>query len=210
MTNAPSAPRPLHILGEPETAITLLKEPRRKILEMVQEHPLTAAELAERLGESRQRIGYHVRQLSTAGLLKETSRARRGSVLERRYTASARGYGLSPDLLGPLAAGVDGGDAASAAHLLGSLHEVQREVAAALDRGASDGRRVPTLTLSAKVRFQDATQRGAFAAALKEALTRVLAEHALPHAAPPDGASAQANDEGEAFRMTLTLNPSER
>ena len=210
MTNAPSAPRPLHILGEPETAITLLKEPRRKILEMVQERPLTAAELAERLGESRQRIGYHVRQLSTAGLLKETSRARRGSVLERRYTASARGYGLSPDLLGPLAAGVDGGDAASAAHLLGSLHEVQREVAAALDRGASDGRRVPTLTLSTKVRFQDAAQRGAFAAALKEALTRVLAEHALPHAAPADGASAQANDGGEAFRMTLTLNPSER
>ena len=209
MIPTPPPPDAVQMLDKAEAAITLLKEPRRRILELVQEGPLTAVELAEHLGETRQRIGYHVRQLTSAGLLKEASRSRRGSVLERRYVASARGYGLSPDLLGALAAGVDGGDAASAAHLLGALHQVQRDLAAALARGASEGTRVPTLTLSTEIRFRDREQRGAFASALKEALTRVLAEHSLPPSPPADGAPGGDPEMTEPFRLTLTLNPSE-
>ncbi|NNF25986.1 MAG: winged helix-turn-helix transcriptional regulator [Gemmatimonadetes bacterium] len=199
----------MKVLSEPEAAVTLLKEPRRRILDLAREEPVTAVELAERLGESRQRVGYHVRQLEATGLLKEASRSRRGSVLERRYVASASQYGLSPDLLGPLAAGMDGGDAASAAHLLGALHQVQREVAAALERGTSQGRRVPTLTLSTQLRFRDREQRGAFATALKEALTRVVAQHSLPPTDSGDDERAANGDTLQPFRLTLTLNPSE-
>lgn len=206
---APTLPEPVHLLAEPEAAVTLLKEPRRRILELVQDGPMTAVELAERMGEPRQRIGYHVRQLEAKGLLKEASRTRRGSVVERRYVASARRYGLSPDLLGALAAGMDGGDAASAAHLVGALHQVQREVAAAMDRGVSRGSRVPTLTLSTRLRFRDREQRGIFASALKEALTRVVAEHSLPATNPGENPGPRGDETTESFRLTLTLNPSD-
>ncbi|NNF26364.1 MAG: winged helix-turn-helix transcriptional regulator [Gemmatimonadetes bacterium] len=208
-TPGATAPDAVNVLSDAEAAVTLLKEPRLRILELAQEGPVTAVELAERLGEPRQRVGYHVRQLEASGLLREASRLRRGSVLERRYVASARQYGLSPDLLGPLAAGVDGGDAASAAHLLGALHQVQREVAAALEWGASQGTRVPTLTVSTQLRFRDREQRGAFATALKEALTRVVAEHSLPPTESGGDERTAVGEGSEPFRLTLTLNPSE-
>lgn len=196
-TPAPSAV--VHVIDDVDDALVLLKEPRRRILELARDG-VSAVDLALQLGETRQRLGYHLRQLVEADLLSEETGERRGAVVEKRYRARAEVYALSPDLLGPLAARLDAGDRQSLAHLLGAVHQVQRDVTAVLESGPET--RVPTLTLSTRIRFADAAERGAFADALVRALTDVVAHHARAF----ESTDAVTPD-GEPFRLTLTLHP---
>lgn len=190
----------LAIISDPGAAVALLKEPRRRLLEMARS-PVSAVDLADHLGETRQKVGYHVRKLTEAGLLEDVEVARRGAVIDKRYRASAASYALAPSLLGGLAARVDSAaDRESAAYLVGALHEVQDDLTRVLAGAGAERQRLPTLTLSTRLRFRDAGQRGAFADALVRALTEVVARHSAPYEAE-DGTG------GEPFRMTLTLNP---
>lgn len=194
-------PSGVEIIDDAGRAAVLLKDPRRRILEMARS-PLSAVEMAERLDETRQRVGYHVRVLADAGLLEDVEESRRGAMVEKSYRASARAYALAPDLLGPLAARLEpGGDRESLVHLLGAVHEVQADLARVLSAHGSPTDRLPTLTLSSRIRLRDA-ERGAFADALVRALTEVVAAHTAPF---EDGDGAPG--EGEPFRLTLTLHP---
>lgn len=190
------------MISDPESAAVLLKEPRRQLLEMAVE-PVSAVDLAQRLGETRQKIGYHVRQLVEAGLLEDVEVGRRGAMIEKRYRASAGSYAFAPSLLGGLAARFDSSaDRESAAYLVGALHEVQNDLVDVLARRDTPEQPLPTLTLSTRLRFRDAGERGAFADALMRALTDVVARHSAPY----EGEDGEAV-EGEPFRLTLTLNP---
>lgn len=199
----PEAPlRDVAIISDPNMATVLLKDPRRHILEMAT-RPVSAVEMADRLGETRQRIGYHLRQLVDAGLLEDVVVSRRGAMVEKRYRASAASYALAPSLLGSLMARIGSSpDRDSARHLLGAINEVQDDLAQVLARRESESDRVPTLTLSTRIRFRDAEQRAAFADALMASLTDVVARHTAPFERD-DGTAG----EGEPFRLTLTLNP---
>lgn len=192
---------PVHVISDVDAALVLLKEPRRRLLEMARS-PVSAVEAAEQLGETRQRIGYHVRQLVEAGLLREKEGERRGAMVEKRYSATAEAYALDPGLLGPLAARLgNDADRDSLSELFGAVHQVQTDLARVLSEVPSDGR-VQTLTLSTELRLLDTAQRGAFAEALVAALTHAVATHSTP-------LQTQAGEpgEGKAFRLTLTLHP---
>lgn len=194
--------RPVEIIADAERAAVLLKDPRRRILEMART-PLSAVEMAERLDEPRQRVGYHVRVLAEAGLLEDVETSRRGAMVEKRWRASAVAYALAPDVLGPIAARLPPpGDQESLTHLLGAVHEVQGDLARVLSARTSADERLPTLTLSTRIRFGDAAQRGAFADALVRALTEIAAAHAEPFEA-----ADEAPEAGDPFRLTLTLHP---
>lgn len=195
--------RSVAIISDPESAAVLLKDPRRSLLEMASQ-PVSAVEMAERLGEPRQRIGYHVRRLVDAGLLEDVVVARRGAMVDKRYRASAASYALAPNLLGSLAARVESvADRESLAYLVAAVNEVQDDLARVLTE--QDAGRIPTLTLSSRIRFRDAAERAAFADALMRALTDVVARHTAPYQRD-DGEPG----EGEPFRLTLTLNPTGR
>lgn len=190
------------LISDIDTAAVLLKDPRRKILELART-PVTAVEIAEHLAEPRQRIGYHVRRLVEAGLLHDVEVSRRGAMIEKRYRASAAAYALAPGVLGPLAARLDSrSDRESLTHLLGAVHQVQQDLVGVLSVREPGSGALPTLTLSTQLRFLDTGQRGVFAEALVRALTDVVATHASEFA-DPAGLPAQ----GEPFRLTLTLNP---
>jgi DNA-binding transcriptional ArsR family regulator len=194
--------RPVEIISDTNRAAVLLKDPRRRILEMART-PISAVEMAERLDEPRQRIGYHVRVLADAGLLEDVETSRRGAMVEKRWRASAAAYALAPDVLGPLAARLPPqGDQESLTHLLAAVHEVQADLARVLSARTSVDERLPTLTLSSRIRFRSAAQRGAFAEALVRALTEIVSAHAEPFD-PPDDAPGG----GDPFRLTLTLHP---
>lgn len=194
-------PLNVEILGDAERLGVLLKDPRRTIVAMA-ERPVSTVEMADRLGETRQRLGYHVRCLVAAGLLDEVEVGRQGAMVEKRYRASAACYGLAPDLLGPLAVRVGSADRESVAHLLGAVNEVQTDIARQLAAPRSPEDRLPTLTLSTRIRFRDGAERGAFADALATALTDIVARYATSFETA-DGSEA----EGDPFRLTLTLNP---
>ena len=202
MPNPTDPERAVAIISDAESAALLLKDPRRRILELALE-PLSAVEMAERLGEPRQRVGYHVRQLVEAGLLEDVVVAQRGAMVDKRYRASADSYALAPELLGPLAARVEStADRESLAYLLGAVHEVQQDLVHALSGPARA--RVRTLTLSTRVRFRDQEERAAFADALMRALTDVVGRFTTAFE-KDDGTPG----EGEPFRLTLTLNPTD-
>lgn len=192
------------IISSPDSAVALLKDPRRRILEMAAV-PRSTVEMAERLGETRQRLGYHVRQLVDAGLLEDVEISRRGAMIDKRYRASAAAYALAPALLGPLAARVESSaDRESLEYLLGAVNEVQDDLARVVSGRKSSDQRLPTLTLSTRLRFRSAEERAGFAEALAAALTDVVGRHSAPFERD-DGEPG----EGEPFRLTLTLHPTD-
>src|SRR5580700_12343225 len=80
-------------------AAALLHPLRLRILHELRE-PDSAAGLARRLRLPRQKINYHVRELARARFLERAGQRRRRNMIERRYRTTARGYVLSPELLG--------------------------------------------------------------------------------------------------------------
>src|SRR5215470_6957258 len=96
-------PFDLEWVTDTEQAENLLEPLRARILKLAQQ-PLSSTELGARLSLPRQRVNYHVRELSRSGLLKRVGRRRRRNMFEQRYVASARTYVLSPALLGEVCA----------------------------------------------------------------------------------------------------------
>lgn len=184
-------------------AAVLVQHPLRpRILSLARE-PASATQIAATLGEARQKINYHVRQLHRAGLLKPAGRRKRRNMVEQRFVATARSYVLAPQLIGPLAA--DAGqvaDALSAAYLVALASQAQGELTSAVAAASAQGKRIATLSLNAEVRFESAEQREAFARALRTALTEVVAEHSSP-ATNSDGSPGS----GRPFRLVVGCYP---
>jgi DNA-binding transcriptional ArsR family regulator len=189
---------PLRSVDDPRQAAALFSHPLRPRLLSLAADPVSATDLAGRVGLSRQRVNYHVRQLARAGLLRRAGRLRKRNMIEQRYVATARAYVLAPSVLGPLAADAAvAGDAFSAARLVALAAEAQAEVSHAVSAASQRGQRLATLSLAADVRFESAAQRAAFTAALQAAIVDVVGRHA----APADAAA------GRPYRLILACYP---
>src|SRR4029077_2361803 len=62
--------------------------------------PRTCAQLAEALGETPQKIYYHLKVLESAGAIEKVAERRVRAISEGYYRATARSYWLSPKLVG--------------------------------------------------------------------------------------------------------------
>lgn len=159
-------------------AAVLVQHPlRRRILAAARE-PVSATELAVQLGQARQKVNYHVRQLAKAGFLRPAGRRMRRNLIERKYQATARSYVLSPEILGPVAAsGSEASDVYSATYLLGLTSLAQGELSAVSEAASKARVRVLTLSVMSEIRFAGAAQRASFGAALTDAVTEVIARY---------------------------------
>lgn len=165
---------------DPGRASVVLDPLRLAILERSRQ-PRSASDIAGELGLPRQRVNYHVKELAKAGFLVEAGRVRRRNFYEQRYRATAGGYLVSPEALGPVAADPEAvADRMSAAYLLALSARLQREVGGAAERAEAGGWRLATLSMDAELRFESGAQRRAFAEALRDAVAAVVAEHAAP------------------------------
>lgn len=165
--------------------------------------PDSAAGLARRMRVPRQTLNYHVRALQRAGLLARAGRRKNRNFFEQRYVTTARGFVLSPELLGRVAADpAVVKDRVSAAYLLALASLMQREIAQVTELADQAGKRVATLSIETRVRFHSAEQRSEFAEALRSALFGVAERHAAPYQAP-DG----SDGEGRGFRLVLGCYP---
>jgi hypothetical protein len=163
-------------------AAVLVQHPlRRRILAAARE-AVSATELAAQLGQARQKVNYHVRQLAKAGFLRPAGRRMRRNLIERKYQATAQSYVLSPEILGPVAAsGSEASDVYSATYLLGLTSLAQGELSAVTEAASRAGVRVLTLSVMSEIRFESGEQRAAFGAALTEAITEVIGRHTTAH-----------------------------
>jgi hypothetical protein len=191
-------------LSDRARVATLLRHPLRGRLLALAREPISASDAAARLGETRQKVNYHVRLLARDGFLRHVDDRRRGNLVEHRYVATARAWVLDTAALGDLApAHMEAlEDGASAATLLALAARTQAEVAGVMHAAAAAARAVPTLSLTADVRFESAAQRSAFTEAIAAAVADVVAKHAGP-VSTPDGAPAP----GRPFRLVLGCYP---
>lgn len=166
----------LVVVDDPATAACLLDPKRVQVLAELAE-PGSATTVAAALGLSRQQVNYHLRTLEARHLVVEVgSRPRRG-LTERLVRATARGYVVSPDVLGALAADPRRTDRLSARYLVALASRAVREVAALIQAAATAGQQLPTLSLDADLRFATAADRAAFTAELAESVRALAARY---------------------------------
>jgi DNA-binding transcriptional ArsR family regulator len=133
-------------LEQIEQAETLLKPQRIEVLRQLAE-PRTCTEVAARLGQTPQRVYYHVKRLVEAGLVEQVSERKVRGIHEGIYQAGARSYWLSPHLVGRIGLR-KAQDELSLGHLLTLMEEVQGDIAG-LDRTASE---LPSIGVSGEIR----------------------------------------------------------
>ena len=190
------------LLDTAPRAAAVLHPLRQRILESLAE-PDSAAGLARRLRLPRQRLNYHVRELARAGLLRRAGRRRKRNMFEQCYVATARGYALSPELLGRLGADprrVE--DTFSAAYLLALAAQLQAELGRASREASAQGKRLTTLLMNSEFRFESAEQRARFARALEAAVVDVIGRFASP-AEREDGTAGP----GRPYRLIVGCYP---
>jgi DNA-binding transcriptional ArsR family regulator len=192
----------LECVSELERANVLLEALRLRILELAAE-PSSASELAGRLSLPRQRVNYHVRELARAGFLRPAGRRRKRNMFEQRYVAAARGFLLSPELLGGVGANWRTvSDTASAAYLLALSAQLQSDVTRVWRQATDENKKIATLSIRSQFRFESPRQREAFTRALSEAVSSVISRYTSPNL-KPDGGPAS----GRPYRLVLGCYP---
>lgn len=193
----------LELVREPTQAAILLHHPLRlKILAALLE-PDSATGVAKRMKLPRQTVNYHVRELARARLLARAGRRRRRHLFEQCYVATARGYILSPELLGKLAADPSQvADTFSAKYLLGLASKLQSELTRSAELAAAAGKRLATLSINTELRFTSPEQRAVFTQELQHAIVEVAGRHSSPFS-NSDGSAA----EGRPFRLVVGCYP---
>lgn len=197
-----TAPADVECISEVQRAGVLLQPLRLEILCRART-PQSAAAIAEQMGLPRQKVNYHVRQLEEARFLRRAGRRLKRNLVEQRYQATARAYVLAPQVLGPLKAlPQEEQDRFSAGYLLALTSQSQQDLSVLMEAAEKEGKRLPTLSLSASIRFRDPRQRQQFTEALQDAVTEVIGRFTAPDRAP-DGGPGQ----GRPYRLFLGCHP---
>ena len=166
----------LQVIDEPEVAAAALDPLRSRILAALAE-PGSASTVADALGETRQKVNYHLRSLEAHGLVELVEERPRRGLTERVVRSSARSYALSPDLMGDTAVRPERVDRLSSRYLVAIAARLMREVAGLARAADSAGRPLSTMTIDADLRFASAADRAAFTRDLSDAVAAVCARH---------------------------------
>jgi DNA-binding transcriptional ArsR family regulator len=167
---ASSSPGSLQTVDDAATLQALAHPLRIRILETLQA-PDSAAAVARRLGEPRQKVNYHLKELDRAGLVRRTGERRNGNFVETLYESVARTLLISPRLAWSDPRRFEALRAQLSLERLVNLGEhVQRDAALLLDRAAFDGEEIPSASVEADVHFATEEDRAAFLDAYVEAL----------------------------------------
>jgi hypothetical protein len=186
MTDPPFDLPDVAVLNSLHQAAALLDPLRIRILHHLQT-PDSAAGTARALHATRQQIGYHIRELTSAGLLVHHGQRQRGNATEQLLHASATHY-----IIGPLALGAAALDPAaiaqdrfSSSYLIATAYRALLDVCELQHRARAQHRFLPTLTLEAEVSFASQERQSAFAreiAALVQALATKYNDTTAPAA----------------------------
>ena len=187
---------PVQVVAGSDEAAILLHPLRRRLLDAFRT-PSSAAEVARRLKQPRQRVGHHVRELESHGLLVAAGERRTGNFVEKLLRSSALSYVISPDALGVLAPDPKTiEDRVSSAYLLAATARTLCDVADLRRRADDAGKRLATLTLESEVRFASPRAQAGYAQELAAALQRLAAKYHDEEAA-----------DGRTFRFTVAGHP---
>jgi DNA-binding transcriptional ArsR family regulator len=180
-------------LSDPQQLQALSHSTRVAILEALRE-PMSAASVARVLGQPRQRINYHLKELERVALVEPVEERRKGNFIETLYRAVARSFVVSPQIAWSNPRRLE---AMQRQHSLGTLVEMgerlQADAAVLLDRAAFDGEQIASAGVTAEVHFASEADRAAFMDAFLRSTRELLEAH--------------GSKDGEPFRAVFAVYP---
>jgi DNA-binding transcriptional ArsR family regulator len=177
--------QPVHVVEDIE-ALQVLGHPLRvRILELLRE-PGSAATVARELGEARQKVNYHLKELQRVGLVTPVGERRSGNFIETLYEAVGRSFLVSPSVAWSDPRRVD---TLRQQHSLEKLvmvgAQLQRDAISLLDRATFDGEQIASAAVEADVHFANEKDRADFLeeylAAVQKLCDRFGARDGLPY-----------------------------
>lgn len=185
------------VIDEPAAACSALDPVRSRLLAALAE-PGSASTVAKKVGLTRQKANYHLRDLEEHGLVELVEERRRGNMVERVLRASAPAFVISPAALAELAPDPSRSpDQLSARWLLALAARLLREVGELVRGARKAGKPLATFAIDGEVRFADAADRAAFADELGAAVRELVARY------HDEGAPG-----GRRHRIVVALHPS--
>jgi hypothetical protein len=150
--------------------------------------------VARGIGQPRQKVNYHLKELEAAGLVQRVGERRTGNFVESLYQAVARTFLVSPEV-----AWADGrrSETLAGQHSLGTLvllgERLQRDAAVLLDKAAFDGAEIASASVVAEARFAHEEEREAFLSEYLQATSKLLEKY--------------STKKGAAYRVVLAAYP---
>jgi DNA-binding transcriptional ArsR family regulator len=162
MVRGRAATEAVHTIDDPDGLQALSHPLRVRILDALRE-PASAAAVARELGEPRQKVNYHLKELERAGLVVRTGDRRRGNFVESLYRSVARTLVVLPRAAwGDPKRLTAMTEQLSLEHLVLLGERLARNAAVLLDRAAFDGEQIASASVEAEVRFGSEDDRAAF------------------------------------------------
>ncbi len=174
----------VHLVDEPEALQALAHPMRVRVLEALRT-PGSAAAAARAVGQPRQNISYHLKELARVGLVRKVGERRNGNFIETLFQSVA-----STIVVSPRAAWSDPRRAEalreqmSLENLILVGERLGRDAAALLDRAAFDGEQIASAAVDAEVHFADDEDRAAFMREYLAAIGPLLRKYAEPAGTP--------------------------
>lgn len=173
------------VLDDPAAIAAATHPVRAAVLEAMRT-PTTAAAAARQVGQSRQNVAYHVRELEKVGLLRAVDERPNGNFVERRYQAVADVLLIAPEATWgtaePRARAL--ADQLSLGELVATGLRLQADAAALLDRAAFDGEEIASASVRATVHLATEDARAAFLRDVVDAVTAVARRHGTADGEP--------------------------
>jgi hypothetical protein len=177
---------PASITLDDPVAIAAATHPVRAAIIDAMREPSTAATVARQIGQTRQNVAYHVRELEQVGLLRHVGQRQNGNFLEQTYVAVAETLVISPTSTwgdpGPRTEAL--ADQLSLAELFSAGERLQHDCALLLDRAAFDGDEIPSASVTTDIRFGSEEARSAFLRDYVETLTTLARKHGSRRGTP--------------------------
>lgn len=181
-----------------DQAAVLLKPLRIAMLRQM-DGPRTCPELAEELGETPQKIYYHVKTMQRAGLVERSGERLVNGIAEGFYRARAQSYWFSPGLVRSLG-GTDAARDQTSLRTLASHAEEMLEDVGRLAEQSVSGQHVPSLSLSVEIELPNIGRRSEFLEELRTTFEELARRYTSDE-------NQETNAEKETFRFTLACYP---
>jgi len=147
-------------LENPEQALALLNPLRAEILRILNE-PSSASEVGRQLGETPQKMNYHLKALEKVGLIRRSGTRQVKNLIEVLYRSIAKTY-LIPDSFGWSDETVNRmKDQGSLRHLI-NVSERMRSDALRLMEASDEAQEIPSATLETEIYLPTEDDRQAF------------------------------------------------
>lgn len=187
----------------PEQAVVLLNPLRGQIISHMRT-PVSAAEIGRAMGETPQRINYHLKALEKVGLVRKIGTRQVRNLVEVLYQAIAKTFVLSDALgLEPATAKRMKEDA-SLSHLIGTSDKLKRDAMKLMEKTDS-GETVHSASLSATISLAGEQARQSFVQEYLEAVRLLTEKYGAALPALPEGHPSDDAADGSASRETYQV-----